>query len=746
MKLRKFLAVVLSIAMVLSSMSFTVLADDPALPNAEVKNLGAITIDEYSIWDGSLSEGGDPIDLQIAMEFIAKDTEEEAVANFYGNYTTDFFIKMEGMANGNFTADGCYLAGNYGTFGWIQIPLDGMLIEEGVIYPVITSVGFDFKYTDICSAVKDFKCGIYLSETVIEENPDLKVNLTLGLSEDIDTAKAGQYTTVDSYTYPVADFNKVVELYRASVMARSGGLVYVDSYESLEEALAAAEDGDTIKVIKSFEVKNQVSVEKDITLDLNGCIINGAMASGSETNHIYALANKAEMIIMDSVGTGSIDSRGIYNYGNLTLESGTINAIDGNGGYAVYNQNGSTFVMNGGVIAATYEDDHQSVNGGYDATALYVPADSTATLNGGKIVNVCDFTFAVYTAGTLNIPDDSTIEIIGTHGAITVQGGTTTIDAGTFTIPADEYVRTDNVIYVSGGSIVINGGTFVGDSDTTSGGSCIYDEAGSATINGGSFSGSSGGDVWGTTGTVITGGSFENLTETQHIADGFKLGENGAIIVDRTGSVTPCYTAPGKYWGEARSNSEESFVIELYEEDTKIASASLNNIGGIIDGDVYVTWHLDFSPVEDSYWNVEWAEGYPKYDMNPTAVKLFADGVEVAENNVQYNAPDNLNKIVALAEGYTGGVVAYTSLVEAVGNFNGRKVNVLRDVTEEIKELNGCTLTTNVEGGVTVTSTYSDYIYAGDFNIGKGVTVKSTKFFTFDDVLNTMGNKCDNSI
>ena len=61
--------------------------------------------------------------------------------------------------------------------------------------------------------------------------------------------------------------------------------------------------------------------------------------------------------------------------------------------------------MNGGVVAATYEDDYQSSSGGYDATALKIPAGCTATLNGEpyeketKIYPPYDFDVASY-AGT----------------------------------------------------------------------------------------------------------------------------------------------------------------------------------------------------------------------------------------------------------------------------------------------------------------------------------------------------------
>jgi len=303
-------------------------------------------------------------------------------------------------------------------------------------------------------------------------------------------------------------------------------------YPTLAEAIAAADD-ETVTLLEDIELSEMITVPagKTITLDLNGCKIIGGWNGSSTTNHIYALSNEGTLTIKDSVGEGEIVSRGIYNYGTLTLESGTIDACDGNGGYAVNNESGSTFIMNGGVVEASLEDDYESSSGGYDATALDVPAGCTATLNGGKITSVTDFTFAISTAGTLNIPETSTVEVEGNHGAISVSGGVTTVNAGTFKVIKDNYTRTDNVTYVSGGELIVNGGTFTGDGDTVSGGCCVCvdgEGTGKVTINDGTFKNSSGGDVWGKTGaTTINGGTFENLTETAHVTVGKTIVNGG---------------------------------------------------------------------------------------------------------------------------------------------------------------------------------------------------------------------------
>ena len=238
------------------------------MPNAEVINLGSITIDEYQIYDGkNLKDGDGSIDLQVAMEFLAKDTVEEATANAFGHYITDFYITIDGAADGGFKATGCYLAGHYGDFGWIMIPLDGMTIENDKVYPVITSVDLDFSYVEICTSVKDFKCGIYFSKEVIEANPDMSVTLTLGLSEDLTAAKAADFITVDQpYTYEVKDFGK-----EAKVTTAAGVTI---GYTTLADALNAAATGDTVTLLDNVTTSDIIVIDESITLDGNGYTLN----------------------------------------------------------------------------------------------------------------------------------------------------------------------------------------------------------------------------------------------------------------------------------------------------------------------------------------------------------------------------------------------------------------------------------------------------------------------------------------
>ncbi len=244
---RKVLICLLTVVALLTVAAVSVTANDNQLPNAEVINLGATTVDvdsyyKYDLIGGTgLSTGKDPFDLQIAMQFLAKDTPEEAAANAYGNYTTDFFITMSGIEGGSSAANGCYLAGYYPSFGaWVIIPLDNFSIEDGVTYPVITSAGFDFEYVDICESVQNFVCGIYLSDEFRRANPDLQIELELGLSETYDKAIAADYVSVGSYVYDsylLGLGDKAVEL-EASKVTVGGEEVTEEMQNTLDAILA----------------------------------------------------------------------------------------------------------------------------------------------------------------------------------------------------------------------------------------------------------------------------------------------------------------------------------------------------------------------------------------------------------------------------------------------------------------------------------------------------------------------------
>ncbi|MBO5941424.1 MAG: hypothetical protein J6R18_09555, partial [Kiritimatiellae bacterium] len=155
-------------------------------PNAEVKVLSPLTLapNAYMAWPNGEEDVERP--LQIVMNFKAKDTLDQAKASGYGKYKCDFYLTFSGLSEGMIIADDCYLAGNYGTFGWIVIPADGLELEEDVEYPVVSAYDANLTYEDICGSVKNFTAAIYVAPDILAANPDFKVQLALKMTNPND--------------------------------------------------------------------------------------------------------------------------------------------------------------------------------------------------------------------------------------------------------------------------------------------------------------------------------------------------------------------------------------------------------------------------------------------------------------------------------------------------------------------------------------------------------------------------------
>lgn len=130
--------------------------------------------------------------------------------------------------------------------------------------------------------------------------------------------------------------------------------------------------------------------------------------------------------------------------------------------------------------------------------------------------------------------------------------------------------------------------------------------------------------------------------------------ENGVFVkpapTTPEGTNSPAYTKEVdgyvRVWGEGGGNAFESFVLKLYSDEELMATTELNNIGGIIDGDVYVTWNFFYPTSNDEYWTTTWEEGHPNADAQPTEVELYIDGTLVATTPAKMSGADDLNPVV----------------------------------------------------------------------------------------------------
>ena len=257
---------------------------------------------------------------------------------------------------------------------------------------------------------------------------------------------------------------------------------------------------------------------KVVALDLNGFNLTTPFVEGSTTNHTYAFENHGSLTIQDSKGDGQIIARGIFNYGTMTLKSGTINACDGNGGYGVRNYEGAEFIMNGGSIVTSYEDG-DIPGDGYDASPVRVDKGATATINGGAINNVSNFTVAIDNYGTTTI-NDGTFTTIHTTIA---NSASMTINGGSFTCNGLEGI-TAHALWAAAGTTTINGGTFDGK-DNYNGFNVDASEGAIVNINGGKFLRVHSGSLYGEGTINVMGGEFFD-NPSARVAEGYKVVEN----------------------------------------------------------------------------------------------------------------------------------------------------------------------------------------------------------------------------
>ncbi len=319
----------------------------------------------------------------------------------------------------------------------------------------------------------------------------------------------------------------------------------VNDETALADALATGGRvvlGSNIEVATSVEIPEGV----EVTLDLAGFDIIGGL---NGTKHVYALTNRGSLTIEDSLGDGEIISRGIYNYADLVLERGTIDACDGDGGMAINNEPGARFIMNGGVVIASNEDGDAPVSGNFDATAIENPAGCETILNGGEVISVTNFTYAIVTSGDLTIPENSTVVVTGAHGALSIGGGQNTIEGGEF-ICSGYAGQTDNIVYIYGSNtnVEITGGTFThkGEEVGADSGAAVLVTGASAVVNisGGSFTGLNGA-LSGNANTTVTGGTFLNGAKAQNHYDdvskyvpaGFEFDPETGMVVESAGET-----------------------------------------------------------------------------------------------------------------------------------------------------------------------------------------------------------------
>ena len=492
-------------------------------------------------------------------------------------------------------------------------------------------------------------------------------------------------------------------------------------YETLEAALDAAAVGDTILLIAdltnpTYGNEGGLNIKKAINLDLGGKTITDGWirfyADATIQNGYLKNVTKSSPIYVEN--------------GTLTVENLSIE--DSKSQQAIYLRSNNTALnFNNSSILLTKGANNTSTNGiygiysSYDNTTVNIKNGSTITVDGGTTTNAR----GIFSSSKMTVNlTDSKIYTSGSNysygidtktGDIEITGGEIVTNKMCYTLENGITYSKNYAIY-AGGNVTIRGAKIttngpssyivytrgndqkitisnvefanvLSEIDKSRGWTApnmIYSSNAATEITSGVFNGFSAALGSTPANVSVKGGTFDAKPST--IANGYEAVDNGngtwTVSLAPSGKLHGSYISETTIWAECSANATESLVIKVYSGDTYLGSTSLNNIDGILNGNVVVTWHLslDTESDGDEYWAQEWTVR-PTKDLIPDRAVLYVDGKQVDERSIELNGPDNLNKInVAIAD-ENGNIVRFCTTFPSIDDIpNGYTIIQLRDI------------------------------------------------------------------
>ena len=265
------------------------------------------------------------------------------------------------------------------------------------------------------------------------------------------------YVAADAYFYPTDTG------YEASTTAPAAGattaVAVVNGYyycKTLAEAVAAAEEGDTVALLADVSVEATIVVKKAITLDLNGFDIASGVA-------VLKIVNAGEVTITDrtaapgtiasSVNGNTIDSEGT----DLTIENVTIEN-SGNGYTIVFrgNQTPSKAAAADPSTFNTLTLDHAKVNAYMVAISGNGSADKTWS---GTIIRIENSQIVAQNGTGIYHPQYGIVNVSGNSAisggtGIEMRAGELNVNGGTITGTWEQFTIYDDASAVGGGTTI----------------------------------------------------------------------------------------------------------------------------------------------------------------------------------------------------------------------------------------------------------------------------------------------------
>ncbi len=368
-------------------------------------------------------------------------------------------------------------------------------------------------------------------------------------------------------------------------------------FAEVASTLPVAVDG-VITLTEDVTLSETYKIEEGTTLTINldGHTIDVGFQTGSSEKHIYAIDNYGTLTL---TGNGTINSRGIGNYGTLIIENGTYNSIDTNGGSAVWNYSGSKLTINGGTFTSADASTAPA------ASTLYLDTGATAEINGGTFTANADWTYAIISNGDITI-DDATVN--SEHGAIAATNGSVIINGGSYNISGSGHV-----VYVTEASVTIKDGSFshTQENATSEGNAIIYAGTNTVIVEGGNFYSVAAAFAYASADITLKGGSFTGASSKVYQSEnGDNVGsfaEVGTVItIDGTnftknedGSIVEAKKVVATVNGEeftdlqaaldaVDANAEIVLCSDVADVDATISKNITLNLGGKTVTDAYI--------------------------------------------------------------------------------------------------------------------------------------------------------------
>lgn len=229
--------------------------------------------------------------------------------------------------------------------------------------------------------------------------------------------------------------------------------VIIDDPEAAVEALTNIEEDAILDIRTDVEIESTIEIPEGVSVILN--LNDNAIIVPEPVNNrsLYAIDNYGDLTIEG----GTISARGIENFGKMTINDIDLTNRDTNGGAALWNE--GDLVINGGIFKTTYEGTVQASSG-----PGCLNNRGNCTINKGTFKSVNNRCYTIISSGDIEIPDGTEVTVNGAHGGLAIDSGHAVINGGVYTSTNfyGLYVSNDGTGTPEKAQVIVNGGSFTG--------------------------------------------------------------------------------------------------------------------------------------------------------------------------------------------------------------------------------------------------------------------------------------------